>query len=786
MVSTTQTRNRIDAIDWSFVGRTGFWLEVMWLGALALVPILFSYNNSLVTFDETKSYALHFFALMTLVLLVTDTVNTIFVARRRGEDLSSFDVGSWLRADRANMFLGAVVLFIFVYMLSTAFSQSPFFSFWGIILGTDGYNLYTFLSFMVIFFAIATRLRKNAQVWRILYLIIAVGVIASIYGTAQHFGWDPLWVIDSQRRVFSSFGNPIYFGAYLVMSIPITMAVALDPRLTSKKFLMLVIALALGLQIAAMWFTGSRGPLVGLIAGGFVTVVAMVILVNRRQLVYPAVVIASGLVVAVVLILIPGGAGDARAVQFGGELSALTDQQQVGFIQGGLGGRAEIWKDVLEISVSWDTFQEDNSLARVFRPLFGLGPDMLRFSSSLVSRPRSSLEIVDHAHNRALQVLAEIGWVGLLAFLLVVGLAIWLLFLSARSLFRFRGNSTPANTGQVILFIAVAGALAGAAAEQLSGVGRISDLLTSWVLLALVVVLYRQISGARVLEGSGIEVVDDGGRKPGKERFSLNDEEAMNGIPFFFGVIFLVAALMTFVLVDVQMLRASRLMAGQTEAADAGEVYTRFINARNTAPQVEQFTTFTADVLITDARNFNAAGDKEQATELAAQAFDLLLDYHQRNPLSIRTRILLAETAALLLEIGLIDFREEMVIRYEELVAQFPNEARVLSVTANAYAAADRFEDSLAMADRALALEPLTEPLPSAWWIRGVALDRLGRTDEAIIAFETSIEKGPTSQFAPLSHRDLAKIYDEQGNEELAEFHLEAAKEIEATRAANE
>ena len=50
------------------------------------MPILFPYNNSLVTFDESKSYALHFFALITLVLLISETANNFLLARRRGDD----------------------------------------------------------------------------------------------------------------------------------------------------------------------------------------------------------------------------------------------------------------------------------------------------------------------------------------------------------------------------------------------------------------------------------------------------------------------------------------------------------------------------------------------------------------------------------------------------------------------------------------------------------------------------------------------------------------------------
>lgn len=777
MVSTAQTRSRIGTIDWSLATRTEFWIEAMWLSALALVPILFSYNNSLVTFEEPKAYAIHFFALLMLVLLVTDTANNLYLARKRGEDLGSFDVLAWVKADRSNMLQGAIIVFVFVYVISTALSQSPFFSFWGVTPGINGYSLYTFLSMMIILFAVVTRIRTISQVRKILYVLATVGVIVSIYGISQHFGWDPLATVDTRDRVISSFGNPIYFGAYLVMSIPVTMAIALDPRFANKKIPLLVVAVALGLQLAAMWFTGSRGPLVGLAAAGTVTLFATVVLANRRQLMYPALAAGTGFAVAVVLILIPGGGGDARAVQFSGELSALTTETGGGFIQGGLGGRSEIWGDVLELSTTWETVQEGEPIARVLRPLFGFGPDMLQYSSSLVSRPRSSLEIVDHAHNRVLQVLAEQGWIGFISYVTVIGLTTWILLLIAKRLFQSRSRS---NSFTAVIFIALAGALAGVAGEQLSGVGRLSDLLASWVLIGLLIVLFKHVAGIKSLD-TGESVVTEGDqKKTARSRIQVEYGQPLNAIPFFIGLVLLVGALLTFVLVDVQILRASRATFGQTEAVDSAEVVTRFLDARDNAPQVEHFTTLTARILVDEARLQNSQGQIREAAILAEQAFGMLLEYHERNPLAIRTRIFLAETAALLFELGAEEFRNEMVLRYEELVTQFPNEARVLSVTANAYAAAERYEESLAMADRSLALEPLTEPLPSAWWIRGVALDRLERDSEAIVAFETSLERSSDGQFAILSHKDLAKIYDEMGEDELSKFHLDQAAALEA------
>ncbi len=774
-----QTRDRIKTIDWSFAGRIEFWFEAMWLGALGMVPLLFSYSNSLVTFEETKSYAVHFFGLATFVLLVADITNNYVIARRRGDNPGSIDVGAWLRADRSNLLLGAIGLFVFVYIISTALSQLPFYSLWSVTPGISGYSLYTFLSMMVILLAIVTKVRTAAQVWRILGLIVFVGTLASIYGTSQHFDFDPIAVVEQPDRVLATFGNPIYFGAYLSISIPITLAMASHERARKNWRVLLLLAVATGLQLAAMWFTGSRGPLVGLVGGISAMGFATLLLMSRRQIASVAGVLAAGITIAIVVILIPSGTGQgARAVQFSGELSALAEQNAGAGIQGGLRGRSEIWGDVLEISTNWETFQEDEGIARALRPLFGLGPDMLRYASSLVARPRSTLEIVDHAHNRILHVLAEQGWIGLITFLTIIGLAAWLLFLTGKMLFRARSAE---NRAVLVLFIAVTGALAGTAAEQLSGVGRVSDLLTSWVLIGLLVVLYRHVVGHRKLITDGVEPEGRIKNQPRANSSQLGISPTLSAIPFFFGLVALIVAILIFTLSDVQILRASRTVFAPKLVETRTELFDTYVDARDTAPQVEHFTIFPVQLLVEDARSLSGSGDIEQALPLAERAYTLLLDFHERNPLAFRTRILMAETAALLFELGLEGFGDEMILRYEDLAKQFPNEARVISVVANAYASARQFEQSLAIADRAIELEAQTEPLPSPYWVRGVALARLDRQTEAIAAHETAIDKSPESIFARLAHEDLVKIYEDMGDDENAEFHREAAIELGST-----
>jgi hypothetical protein len=57
---------------------------------------------------------------------------------------------------------------------------------------------------------------------------------------------------------------------------------------------------------------------------------------------------------------------------------------------------------------------------------------------------------------------------------------------------------------------------------------------------------------------------------------------------------------------------------------------------------------------------------------------------------------------------------KEMVRRYEQRALQFPNEAEVVAVVANAYASAKMYDKALAMADHSIALEAINRLIPQA------------------------------------------------------------------------
>jgi hypothetical protein len=73
-------------------------------------------------------------------------------------------------------------------VISTVLSPLPAVSLWGRDFSHLGYELYSVLALLVVFFAIALRVQTPEQVRRILFVIVGAGVLTGPYSISQHFG----------------------------------------------------------------------------------------------------------------------------------------------------------------------------------------------------------------------------------------------------------------------------------------------------------------------------------------------------------------------------------------------------------------------------------------------------------------------------------------------------------------------------------------------------------------------------------------------------------------------
>ena len=108
----------------------------------------------------------------------------------------------------------AVALIILVgNLVSTLLSQSESLSLWGSEPGLDGDNL----SQIVLFAVVATHLKTEDQLWRLIKVLLVSGLAVGMYGILRYYGLDPFGVHQGGNRIVSSLGNPTHVGAFLLM-----------------------------------------------------------------------------------------------------------------------------------------------------------------------------------------------------------------------------------------------------------------------------------------------------------------------------------------------------------------------------------------------------------------------------------------------------------------------------------------------------------------------------------------------------------------------------------------
>ncbi|MGD1993851.1 MAG: tetratricopeptide repeat protein, partial [Anaerolineae bacterium] len=351
------------------------------------------------------------------------------------------------------------LLTVVAYLVSTVFSVTPYISFFGSYQRLQG--TFTMLSYIVIFFIILDRLRTRAQVDRLVTTLIVNSLPIALYGFVQRAKRDPLpWGGDVTRRVASNMGNAIFVAAYLIMAVPPTLsrvaesfrAILTDEdtgiadvlRASAYIFIFLV-------QVIAIYYTKSRGPLMGLLFGVGVWVLLGIILLQKRMLkdredssrMWRGVWIGT-LVMIVVLGLLffsinPGGPFHGWAV----EQPAIGRLANVLEAESGTGKvRSLIWKGAYDMimphepidfppTMSNAEWEWEPDAFNAIRPLVGYGPESMyvaynSFYPPLLGHYESRTASPDRSHNETLDSIIITGLLGFAAYVWTFGALFYL------------------------------------------------------------------------------------------------------------------------------------------------------------------------------------------------------------------------------------------------------------------------------------------------------------------------------------------------------------------------
>jgi O-antigen ligase len=248
-------------------------------------------------------------------------------------------------------------------------------------------------------------LRSAARVHLVAWAAIGAGVADALIGYAQWAAVSGLAGVDGSLRVFGTFGQPNPFAGYLNLSLALALALLLFGTDMRERWLAGAASVVL---FGAEWLSASRGGLIGLAAA-----LAVLLVVGWRRERIAGIALAAGVPLLAIGLLTH--AIPSRLTNTALRVLRLDDVSVNGPIN-----NANF--STMERLAHWIAG------LNMFRahPLLGVGAGnydaaYARYATNLATWP----EALGHAHNYYINVAAETGILGLLAFAAVTVSMVW-------------------------------------------------------------------------------------------------------------------------------------------------------------------------------------------------------------------------------------------------------------------------------------------------------------------------------------------------------------------------
>jgi len=326
-------------------------------------------------------------------------------------------------------------IFIIFVSVSTLFSRSPSFSFWGSY--ERCFGLLTWIHLFLFYALLIFNLKTKEQLIRLIGVIFGAVLAVVGYGILQLNGVDFLeWYEKPSEtyRVFSSLGQPNFLASWLLFILPLISWVFLYCfnlwHQEKKSILFPFFAFLLFAFVFFVFlFTQSRGGWLGLI--GQISALGLFLLwyFKKKRLFFLFLTIVFG--VAAFLIVFNLYHFNYSISEK--SLSPITGRlKSIAYLGGGSGRlRLIFWKDGLDL------------ISR--RPIFGYGPETQRFYYVSYYRPEfAALEAInsypDRAHNDIVDTLLTTGVLGLISYLSFIGMVFYWGLKRVMSKFDFSGS----------------------------------------------------------------------------------------------------------------------------------------------------------------------------------------------------------------------------------------------------------------------------------------------------------------------------------------------------------
>lgn len=290
--------------------------------------------------------------------------------------------------------LVAITGFVGIVALADFFGVNPTKSFWSNFERMEGFV--TILHLFMYFLALSA-VFKTKELWTwLLNTTVGASVIMGIFSLYQLSG--NAVINQGGVRVDGKFGNATYLAIYMLFHIFIT-AILLF-RWRGGHWLRIIYALAIILQFTILFYTATRGAILGFIAGAILTSILIAIFEKERPKIRKA---SIGILIAILVVI--GGFFTVKDTDYVQNHVTLKRFANISLESGTVQARFHIW------NMAWQGFKE--------RPILGWGQENFNLVFNKYYDPvlYADEPWFDRVHNIIFDWLIAGGILGLLAYL---------------------------------------------------------------------------------------------------------------------------------------------------------------------------------------------------------------------------------------------------------------------------------------------------------------------------------------------------------------------------------
>ncbi|MGC9002510.1 MAG: tetratricopeptide repeat protein [Dictyoglomus sp.] len=371
-----------------------------------------------------------------------------------------------------------IFLFLISWGLSTIFSTNFYLSFFGSYMRQMGFLTYFF--YFATFFLLYDVIETHTELRYFYWTIVITTVVVDFFGALQLYRLMPWYErVRTESRIISTLGHADFLGHFLVMVMPLILAL-----IYQVKNLCLKISLYFLFLLSFLVLLGSytRGAWVAFLVG-IIFYYAFVLLKEKKFFTPKNKIITLALVL---------GLGFTVGIFYISETKLYLERKDVGLfslkerfesIGAGLGvtqqnPRVLTWRDSVRLF--------EDKILKSPRIIYGLGPETFSFNFT----PYKSLDLArydrgkgypDREHNEFLDILFPQGLFGLFSFIFII---VSVFFYSIK-------NYHHINPENRILFL---GALTGWISFLVQGLvlfGLSATYLYFWILTAFIMIFFK-------------------------------------------------------------------------------------------------------------------------------------------------------------------------------------------------------------------------------------------------------------------------------------------------------